>query len=117
MRQLLLVLLGRTRWGGLPWLGSGPPLLALAMMVVGCASSSPPSLTPNAQAVAIKERERALASHAVAIHETIRQSGKMGGLAFLDAKDGRLIVWPGDSPGDAWARHITSSESATSPVT
>ena len=32
----------------------------------------------------------------------------MGALAFLDAGDGHLVVLPGDSPGEAWARHIAS---------
>ena len=37
----------------------------------------------------------------------------MGALAFLDAKDGRLVVLPGDSPADAWARYTASPESET----
>lgn len=113
MRQLLLVLLGRIRRGAPPVLGLGLPLMSLAVGAVGCAS---PSLMPEAQAVAIKDRDRALASHADAIHAAIRQSGNVGALAFLDAKDGRLVVLPGDSPVDAWARYTTSPESGTGRV-
>ena len=40
----------------------------------------------------------------------------MGALAFLDAKDGHLVVLPGDSPADAWARYTASPESGTGPV-
>lgn len=65
---------------------------------------------PGAQAASIKERDRALARHADAIHRAITESGNMGALAFLDAKDGRLIVLPGDSPSDAWARHSSSPD-------
>jgi hypothetical protein len=110
MRQLLLVLLGRIGRGAL--LGSGLPLMSLAL-VVGCAG---PSLMPEAQAVAIKHRDRALASHADAIHAAISQSGNAGALALLDAKDGRLVVLPGDSPADAWARYTASLESGTGRV-
>jgi hypothetical protein len=113
MRQLLLVLFGRIRRGAPHVLGSGLPLMSLALVVVGCAS---PSLMPEAQAVAIKDRSRALASHADAIHAVISQSGNVGALAFLDAKDGRLVVLPGDSPADAWARYTTSPESGTGRV-
>jgi hypothetical protein len=86
MRQLLLV-------------------LGLAVVVVGCASHS---LVPTEQAVAIKNRHRALAPHSAAIQDTIRQSGTVGALAFLDAGDGHLVVLPGDSPAEAWARYIAS---------
>jgi roadblock/LC7 domain-containing protein len=113
MRQLLLVLLGRIRRGAPHVLGSGLPLVSLALVVVGCAG---PSLMPKAQAAAIKDRDRALASHADAIQAAIRQSGNVGALAFLDANDGRLIVLPGDSPPDAWARYATSPESGTGRV-
>lgn len=89
------------------------PLMSLALAVVGCAS---PSLMPGAQAVAVRERDRALASHADAIHAAISQSGHVGALAFLDADDGRLIVLPGDSPADAWARHTGASESGAGPA-
>ena len=65
MLQLLLVLLGRMRRGAPHVLGSGLPLMSLAVVVVGCAS---PSLLPEVQAVAIQDRDRALAQrppHAV----------------------------------------------------
>jgi hypothetical protein len=113
MRQLLLVLLARIGRGALHVLGSGLPLLSLALVVVGCAS---PSLMPETQAVAIKDRDRALAPYAGAIHSVIGQSGNVGALAFLDAKDGRLVVLPGDSPADAWSRYTTSPESGTGRV-
>jgi len=113
MRQLLVVLLGSVRRGAPLWLGSGVPLLSLALVVVGCAT---PSLMPKAQAVAIKDRDRALASHADAIHAAIRRSGTVGALAFLDAEDGHLVVLPGDSPADAWVRYATSPDSGTGRV-
>jgi hypothetical protein len=97
MRQLLLI----------PWmLRSTISLMSLAVLVVGCASHS---LVPKEQAAAIKSRERALAPHSRAIHDTIRQSGHVGALAFLEAGDGRLVVLPGNSPADAWARYSTST--------
>ncbi len=102
MLQLLLVLLGRMRRGAPHVLGSGLPLMSLAVVVVGCAS---PSLLPDVQAVAIQDRDRALALHADAIHAAISQSGKMGALVFLDATDSHLVVLPGESPADAWARY------------
>jgi len=86
MRQLLLV-------------------LSLAVAVVGCAGHP---LVPTEQAEAIENRERALAPHSAAIQDAIRQSGNGGALAFLDAGDGHLVVLPGDSPADAWARYIAS---------
>ncbi len=86
-------------------LRSGIALLSLAVLVVGCASHS---LVPKEQGVAITTRERALSPHSRAIQEAIRQSGRLGALAFLDATDGRLVVLPGDSPTDAWARYIAS---------
>ena len=113
MRQLLLLLLGRIRRGAPHLLRSGLPLVGLALVVVGCAT---PSLMPPAQAVAVRDRDRALAPHAIAIHTAIDQSGNVGALAFLDAKDGRLVVLPGDSPSDAWSRHTRSPESGTGPV-
>ena len=113
MRQLLLLLLGRIRRGASHLLSSGLPLMSLALVVVGCAS---PSLMPEAQAVAIRDRDRALAPHAAAIHAAIGQSGNVGALAFLDANDGRLVVLPGDSPADAWSRYTTSPVSGTGPV-
>ena len=92
---------------------SGVLLIGLSLVVVGCASHS---LMPAAQSAAISERERALASHADAIQASVKQSGNVGALAFLDAKDGHLVVLPGDSPADAWARYAASPESGTSPV-
>ena len=86
--------------------------MSLAVMVAGCASHS---LMPESQAAAVKERDRALAPHSGAIHAAISQSGHAGALAFLDARDGRLVVLPGDSPADAWARHIASPESGAEP--
>ena len=105
MRQLLL---GSVRRGVPHTLRSGLLLLSLAVLAAGCASHT---LMPKEQAVAIDERDRALASHAAAIQAAIRQSGNIGALAFLDAKDGSLVVLPGDSPADAWARYATSPES------
>jgi hypothetical protein len=83
------------------------------LLAVGCASHT---LMPKGQAVAIDERDRALVSHATAIQADIRQSGTIGALAFLDARDGILVVLPGDSPADAWARYATSPESGTGRV-
>ena len=113
MRQLLLVLLERIRRGAPHAMGSALLLVSLAWVVVGCASNS---LMPETQAGAIKDRDRALAPHAAAIHAAIGQSGHVGALAFIDAKDGRLIVLPGDSPADAWSRHIASPEGETGRV-
>jgi hypothetical protein len=113
MRQLLLVLLGRIRRGAPHAVGSSLPLMSLALVVVGCASHS---LMPETQVGAIKDRDRALASHAAAIHAAIGQSGNVGALAFLDAKDGRLIVLPGDSSADAWSRYTASPEGETGRV-
>lgn len=87
MRQLLLV------------------VLSLAAVVAGCATHS---LVPTEQAVAIKNRDRALAPHSAAIQDTIRQSGNVGALAFLDTGDGHLVVLPGDSTAEAWARYLAS---------
>jgi hypothetical protein len=80
-------------------------VLGLAAVVTGCAS---PSLVPKEQAVAIENRDRALAPHAAAIQATIRQSGNLGALAFLDTRDGHLVVLPGEGPADAWARYLAS---------
>ena len=113
MRQPLLVLLGRTRRRVLHVLGSCLLLVGLPLLVVGCAGHS---LVPAAQSEAIRGRERALAPHADAIQAAIRQSGNIGGLAFLDASDGGLVVLPGDSPADAWGRYASSPESGTGRV-
>lgn len=93
---------------------SGIALLGLAVLGAGCAG---PSLVPKEQAMAIERRDRALAQHSGAIHETIRTSGSLGALAFLDARDGRLVVLPGDTPVDAWARYTASGPGGpTGPV-
>lgn len=94
-------------------LASGVSLILFLPALVGCAGRS---LVPAAQSAAISERERALASHADAIQTAVRQSGSLGALAFLDAKNGRLVVVPGDSPADAWARYVASPERETSPA-
>ena len=83
-----------------------------SLALMGCATHS---LMPAAQSEAIRDRERALASRTDAIQAAVRQSGKVGALAFLDAKDGHLVVLPGDSPADAWARHAATPESETNP--
>ena len=110
MRQLLL---GSIRRGAPHTLRSGLLPLSLALLLFGCASHT---LMPKEQAVAIDARDRALVSHAAAIQAAIRQSGNIGALALLDAKDGSLIVLPGDSPADAWARYAASPESGTGRV-
>jgi hypothetical protein len=94
-------------------LASGVSLICLCLTVVGCASHS---LMTAAQSEAVRDRERALARHADVIQAAVRQSGRAGALAFLDAKDGRLVVLPGDSPADAWARHAASTAPETLPV-
>jgi hypothetical protein len=80
-------------------------------MAAGCAT---PSLMPRSQAAAVKDRDRALAAKADAIHATIKDSGRTGALAYLDAGDGRLVVLPGDSAIDAWTRFTASPDSAKS---
>ena len=91
----------------------GVYLISALLLVTGCANHS---LVPAAQADAIRDRERALATHSDALQAAIRQSGKVGALAFLDTKDGHLVVLPGDSPADAWARSVTSPEGGTDPA-
>ena len=113
MHQVLLALVGRIRSRGWHVLGSGVSLIGLSLVLIGCASHS---LMPAAQSTAIRDRERALASHADAIQAAVGQSGKVGALAFLDAKDGRLVALPGDSPADAWARYAVSPDGETNPV-
>ncbi|HEX7213331.1 MAG TPA: hypothetical protein VF578_03900 [Methylomirabilota bacterium] len=93
-----------------PSLRPGPSLVGLALLAVGCASQ--PSLVPQKQADAIEIRERALASHSSAIQDAIRQSNTLGALAFIDNANGRLVVLPGDTPGDAWARHRAAPSGA-----
>jgi hypothetical protein len=92
--------------------GAAIPLVSLALLLVGCAGHS---LVPAEQAVAIKAQDRALAPHGPAIHETIRRSGHLGALAFVDAGDGRLIVLPGDTPTDAWTRYRASAPEGSPP--
>src|SRR6266478_3286860 len=105
-------MLGRTRSRPTYTVVSGLYLIG-ALMLAGCAGHS---LMPAAQSEAIRNRERALASRTDAIQTAVKQSGKVGALAFLDTKDGHLVVLPGDSPADAWARYAASPESGTSPV-
>jgi hypothetical protein len=123
MRRLLLVLFGLRRreipQGVTPlenaaarrW-PAGITLGSVALLVIGCASHS---LVPEEQAVAIRAREQALSAHTEAIQESIRQSGRLGALAFLDATDGHLVVVPGDTPSDAWTRY-TGSNPVKSPA-
>lgn len=87
-------------------------LVSLSLLV-GCASHS---LMPATQSAAIRDRERGLAPHAETIQTAVSQSGKVGALAFLDAVNGRLVVLPGDSPADAWARYVATPESERGPV-
>ena len=108
MRQFPFVSAARARWGASQWVGAGCACLSALSLAVGCAS---PSLMPPAQAAAVRQRDRALASHAAAIQDAIRQSGKAGALAFLDAADGHLVILPGDSPADAWAHQQRELES------
>src|SRR5262245_66387258 len=65
---------------------------------------------PAAQSQAIRDREQALAAHRDAIQASVKESGNVGALAFLDAKEGRLVVVPGDSPVDAWARYAAAPD-------
>jgi hypothetical protein len=113
MRHLLLVLVGSTRRGTPRALRSRVLLASLALLVAGCASHS---LIPKDQADAIKRRDRALAPHADAIQAAIRQSGETGALAFLDENDSRLVVLPGETPAEAWARHAAAPPSAAGRV-
>jgi hypothetical protein len=94
-------------------LRSGLLVGGLVALLAGCASQS---LIPAEQAAAIERRDRALAAHAAAIQDAIRQSGEPGGLAFLDETDGRLIVLPGPTPADAWARHAAAPADAARPA-
>ena len=112
MRQPRLVSLEGIR-SGFPHVRRSCALLTclLWLVEVGCASQS---LMPAAQSQAIRDREQALASHRDAIQASVRQSGSVGALAFLDAKEGRLVVLPGDSPVDAWARYAASPDGQSS---
>jgi hypothetical protein len=113
MRQLLLVLLRGIGSRAPHVRGSGVSLIGLSLVIIGCASHS---LMPAAQSEAIKDRERALASHRDVIQAAVRQSGNAGALAFLDAKDGHLVVLPGDSPVDAWAQYAASADGKSSSI-
>jgi len=87
MRQLLLGLLGRIR-RETPPCGLGSALMGLALVVV----VARPLADAGAQAVPSRtwtERSRPTPTPYTA---AIRQSGNVGALAFLDAKDGRLVV-------------------------
>jgi hypothetical protein len=89
-------------------------ILGLALTIGACAS---PSLVPQEQAAAIRRREQSLAPHSAAIQETIRRSDRSGALAFFDLRDGHLVVLPGETPADAWARAIAAGAGgATDPV-
>ena len=121
MRRLWLVLLGTAerdagqaiwRDGPAHMLWSGIPLMSLALLIVGCAGHS---LVPREQASAIETHERALAPHATTIHEAIRQSGHLGALAFLDARDSRLVILPGNTPTDAWVRYQAAPPETSPP--
>ena len=114
MRQPRLVPLEGIRSGFPRFRRSGVLLTCLLwLVVVGCASQS---LMPAAQSQAIRDREQALAAHRDAIQASVKESGNVGALAFLDAKEGRLVVLPGDSPVDAWARYAASPDGQSSSV-
>ena len=83
-------------------------LLGLLVVATALGACLSPALVPDEQAAAIRRREQALAPHAAAIQETIRQSGRAGALAFFDLRDGRLVVLPGNTPADAWERAAAS---------
>src|SRR5262245_7989559 len=83
--------------------GRAGACIGLALLMVSCAG---PSLVSPEQAAAIKARDRALSVHAEAIQRAIRESGASGALVFLDATDGHLVIAPGDTAADAWARHM-----------
>ena len=108
MHQLLPVLrLATVRRGAAPRPRLSLLFPGLALVLVACASHSP---KPGTQAAGIRERDRLLAAQAGAIQAIISQSGTLGALVFFDAKDGRPIIVPGDTPGDGWARYNASSE-------
>src|SRR5262249_29333445 len=112
MRQRRLVPLGGIRSGFPRFRRSGVLLTCLLwLVVVGCASQS---LMPAAQSQGIRDREQALAPHRDAIQASVQQAGNVGALAFLDAKEGRLVVLPGDSPVDAWERYAASPDGQSS---
>jgi hypothetical protein len=106
MRHRWLGLEARTRRGILPARRSRAALAGFALLLAGCAAG--PMLASREQADAIRRRDRALAAHADEIQVTIRQSGALGALAFLDIRDGRLVVSPGNTPEEAWARQAAA---------
>src|SRR5215475_9606589 len=69
LRQLVFISLARCRRRGSAPVAVAFACLSLGLLTSGCASRS---LIPEAQAVAIKQRERALASHAAAIQGAIK---------------------------------------------
>ena len=113
MRHRRLGLEARTRRGTLPALRSQAVLAGLALLLAGCAG---PSLVSREQADAINRRDRALAAHGEEIQAAIRRSGALGALAFLDTRDGHLVVLPGNTPEEAWARQAAAPERAAGPA-
>jgi hypothetical protein len=84
--------------------------MALAVTASALGACAGPTLVSKEQARAIETHQRALAPHAEAIQRSIRESGELGGLAFLDGD--RLVVLPGKSASDAWRRYATSPEAS-----
>src|SRR5262245_1782884 len=60
------------------------PCVALAVTAAALGACAGPTLVSKEQARVIETHERALAPHAEAIQQSIRQSGDPGGLVFLD---------------------------------
>lgn len=110
MRHRRLGLATRTRRGTLPAFRSPVVFAVFALLLAGCASA--PTLVSREQGDAIRRRDRALAAHAEEIQAAIRQSGALGALAFLDVGDGRLVVFPGNTPEEAWARQAAAPDRA-----
>jgi hypothetical protein len=113
MRHRRLGLEAWTRRGTLPAPRARAALAGLALLLAGCAG---PALVSREQADAINRWDRALAAHGEEIQAAIRQSGALGALAFLDTRDGRLVVFPGNTPEEAWARHAAAPERAAGPA-
>src|SRR5262245_49663339 len=82
---------------------------ALAATAAALGACAGPTLVSKEQARAIETHERALAPHADAIQQSIRQSSELGGLVYLDA-DRRLVVLPGKSATDAWRRYVAAPD-------
>src|SRR5262249_43119786 len=91
----------------------GVYLISALLLVTGCANHS---LVPAAQGDGRGDGDGARATHSAAPRAAIRRGGRGGARAFLDTKDGHLVVLPGDSPADAWARSVTSPEGGTDPA-